>query len=107
IVHKNLTIEEQATEVRKVKKYESGMVKDPITVSSTTTIREVLELTRTYNISGMPVVDGDELVGIVTSRDVRFEKNLGATVASVMTPKEKLVTVPEGTRAEQAQQLST
>lgn len=105
IVHKNLTIEEQATEVRKVKKFESGMVKDPITVSSTTTIREVLELTRTYNISGMPVVDGDELVGIVTSRDVRFEKNLGATVASVMTPKEKLVTVPEGTSAEQVQQL--
>ena len=102
---KNLTIEEQATEVRKVKKFESGMVKDPITVSSTTTIREVLELTRTYNISGMPVVDGDELVGIVTSRDVRFEKNLGATVASVMTPKEKLVTVPEGTSAEQVQQL--
>lgn len=105
IVHKNLTVEEQAAQVRKVKKYESGVVKDPITVPSTTTIRELIELTDQHNISGMPVVDGDELVGIVTSRDVRFEKNLDATVATVMTPKDKLVTVPEGTSAQVVQDL--
>ncbi|MBE0483468.1 MAG: IMP dehydrogenase [Bacterioplanes sp.] len=105
IVHKNLTVEEQAAQVRKVKKYESGVVKDPITVPSSTTIRELIELTDQHNISGMPVVDGDELVGIVTSRDVRFEKNLDATVATVMTPKDKLVTVPEGTSAQIVQDL--
>ena len=105
IIHKNLTIEQQAAEVRKVKKFESGVVKDPITVPSTTTIRELHDLTRQHNISGMPVVDGDELVGIVTSRDVRFEKNLDATVATVMTPKDKLVTVPEGTGAQEVQDL--
>jgi len=99
IIHKNLTIEQQAAEVRAVKKYESGIVKDPITVSSTTTIRELIEITRRNNISGVPVVDGDELVGIVTGRDVRFELNLDATVASVMTPKDKLITVKEGTGA--------
>ncbi|MEC9256838.1 MAG: IMP dehydrogenase, partial [Pseudomonadota bacterium] len=105
IVHKNLTIEEQAAEVRKVKKYESGVVKDPITVPSTSTIREIIELTQQHNISGMPVVDGDELVGIVTSRDVRFEKNLDAQVASVMTPKDQLVTAKEGTSPEDVQDL--
>lgn len=105
IVHKNLTIDEQAAEVRKVKKYESGVVNDPFTITSTTTIRELLALTEQHNISGMPVVDGGELVGIVTSRDVRFEKNLDATVASVMTSKEKLVTVVEGTSAEEVQKL--
>lgn len=97
IIHKNMTIEEQAAEVRKVKKFESGVVKDPITVTSDTTIGDLIELTRQYHFSGMPVVDSDELVGIVTSRDVRFEKNLNATVATVMTPKDKLVTVPVGT----------
>ncbi len=97
IIHKNLTIDEQAAEVHKVKKYESGVVKDPITVSSVATIKEVLALSEHYSISGMPVVDSGELVGIVTSRDVRFEKNLEATVASVMTPREKLITVREGT----------
>ncbi|MDO6805299.1 IMP dehydrogenase, partial [Wenyingzhuangia sp. 1_MG-2023] len=85
IIHKNLTPEEQAAEVRKVKKYESGVVKDPITVTSSTTISGVLALADQLNISGMPVVDNGELVGIVTRRDVRFEKNLEATVASVMT----------------------
>ncbi len=97
IIHKNMTIEEQAAEVRKVKKFESGVVKDPITVTSDTTIRDLNEMTRQYHFSGMPVVDNGELVGIVTSRDVRFEKNLDATVATVMTPKENLVTVPVGT----------
>lgn len=97
IIHKNMTIEEQAAEVRKVKKFESGVVKDPITVTSDTTIRDLNEMTRQYHFSGMPVVDNGELVGIVTSRDVRFEKNLDATVATVMTTKENLVTVPVGT----------
>ncbi|MFL0807312.1 MAG: IMP dehydrogenase [Oceanobacter sp.] len=105
IIHKNLTTEEQAAEVRTVKKFESGVVKDPITVTSTTTIREVLAISEQRNISGMPVVDAEELVGIVTSRDVRFEKNLDATVASVMTPKDKLVTVQEGTEPSVVQGL--
>jgi len=105
IIHKNMTEEQQAAEVRKVKKYESGVVKDPITVPSKTTIAELLEVTNTNKISGVPVVDGDELVGIVTSRDVRFEKHLERPVSEVMTPKEKLVTVPEGTDTDTVQDL--
>lgn len=97
ILHKNMTIEEQANEVRKVKKFESGVVRDPITISSTATIGEVVELTRANNISGVPVVDGENLVGIVTSRDLRFETHFENPVSSVMTPKEKLVTVKENT----------
>ena len=96
IVHKNMTIEQQAAEVRKVKKFESGVIKDPITIHPTATIREVLELTRTQGISGVPVVDGDELVGIVTNRDMRFETRYDSPVSAIMTPKEKLVTVKEG-----------
>ena len=96
IIHKNLDIAEQAAEVRAVKKFESGVIKDPITVSPDATIREVVELTRANNISGVPVVDGDDLVGIVTSRDRRFELNLDNPVSSVMTPRERLVTVQEG-----------
>ena len=97
IVHKNLTSGEQAAEVQRVKKFESGVIKDPITVTSSTSIRDVIELTRANNISGVPVVDGDDLVGIVTSRDRRFETNLDQPGdSSVMTPKEKLVTVTEG-----------
>ena len=105
IIHKNMTVEEQAAEVSKVKRYESGVVKDPIVTDSSTTIRELLALTDKHNISGVPVVDGDELVGIVTSRDVRFEKNLDATVATVMTPKSKLVTVKEGESRDVVQDL--
>lgn len=105
IIHKNMTIEEQAAEVLKVKRYESGVVKDPVVTPSTTTIRELLELINKHNFSGVPVVDGDELVGIVTSRDVRFEKNLDATVASVMTPKEKLVIVKESESRDVVQNL--
>ncbi|WKJ90675.1 IMP dehydrogenase [Methylomonas montana] len=95
IIHKNMTIEQQAAEVRRVKKYESGVIKDPITVSPSATVREVMELTRAKNISGVPVVDGEELVGIVTSRDLRFETRLDESIRSIMTPKEKLVTVHE------------
>ncbi len=97
ILHKNMTIEEQAREVRKVKKFESGVVRDPITVSPSTTIGEVVELTRKNKISGVPVVEGDDLVGIVTSRDLRFETHFDDPVSTVMTPKEKLVTVKENT----------
>lgn len=105
IIHKNMTIEQQAAEVRKVKKFESGVVKDPITVTSQTTIGAVLDIASQNHFSGMPVVDNGELVGIVTSRDVRFEKDLSATVATVMTPKEKLITVPEGTSPAAVQDL--
>lgn len=101
IIHKNMTAAEQATNVRKVKKFESGVVKDPITVSPATTISELLELTRAHNISGMPVVDGDQLVGIVTSRDVLFETELDKPIAKIMTPKERLVTVKEGAAREE------
>jgi len=101
IIHKNLTPEQQAAEVQQVKKFESGVIKDPITVAPTATIREVIELTRANNISGVPVVDGEDLVGIVTSRDRRFESNLGKPVSSVMTPRDKLVTVREGASKEE------
>ena len=97
IIHKNMTVEEQAKEVIRVKKFESGVVTDPITVSPNISIREVMELTRQKKISGVPVVNGDDLVGIITSRDLRFETHLDAAVSSVMTPKERLVTVVEGT----------
>lgn len=96
ILHKNMSIESQAREVRKVKKFESGVVKNPITVSPNTTIRELIEITDKNNISGMPVVDGTDLLGIVTSRDIRFENNLDQPVSRVMTPKSRLITVKEG-----------
>ena len=95
IIHKSMSIEAQAGEVGRVKKFESGVIKDPITVSPDTTIRQVLELTRARGISGVPVVVGKKVVGIVTHRDLRFEEKLDAPVASVMTPKERLVTVRE------------
>jgi IMP dehydrogenase len=96
IIHKNMSAEQQAAEVRNVKKFEAGVIRDPITVSPDTTIRELLLLTRTHDISGVPVVDGTDLVGIVTNRDVRFETQLDQSVLSVMTPRERLVTVEEG-----------
>lgn len=105
IVHKNLSIESQAEEVLKVKKYESGVIKDPITVPPKTTIREVLQLTRQHSISGVPVVDGEELVGIVTNRDLRFETRYDEPVSAVMTPKERLVTVKEGASREEVMSL--
>lgn len=97
ILHKNMSIERQAEEVRKLKKFESGIVKDPLTVNPSTTIEQLMALTHQHNISGMPVVEGDQLVGIITSRDIRFETNLQRPVSELMTPKERLITVPEGT----------
>ena len=108
IIHKSMSIEEQAREVRSVKKYESGVVTDPICITPDTTVRKLLELTREYNISGMPVVKGDDerqLVGIVTSRDVRFENDLNATVDKIMTPRERLVTVREGASLDEVKVL--
>jgi len=95
IIHKNMPIEQQAAEVRQVKKFESGIVRNPITVSPDMTIREVIDLTHAMGISGVPVVRGRETVGIVTGRDLRFETRFDAPVSEVMTPKERLVTVGE------------
>ena len=95
IIHKSMTIEAQAREVERVKKFESGVIRDPITVSPNMSIREVLDLTRARGISGVPVVVGRKAVGIVTHRDLRFEDKLEAPVSSVMTPQERLVTVRE------------
>ena len=101
IIHKSMTIEAQAREVGRVKKFESGVIRDPITVSPNMTIREVLDLTRSRGISGVPVVVGRKAVGIVTHRDLRFEDKLDAPVSSVMTPQERLVTVREDASKEQ------
>ena len=101
IIHKNLTAEEQAEHVNMVKKYESGVIKDPVQVTPDKTIREVMALREHYQISGVPVVEGEDLVGLVTSRDLRFEPNLDQPVSAVMTPKEKLVTVREGAPKEE------
>ncbi|MDD5267831.1 MAG: IMP dehydrogenase, partial [Methylococcales bacterium] len=102
IIHKNMTVDQQAREVRHVKKYESGVIKDPITVSPDVSIRDVIKLTHARNISGVPVVNGDELVGIVTSRDLRFETRFDEPVSKVMTPKERLVTVNENADRKEA-----
>jgi len=96
IVHKNLSIEEQAAEVAAVKKYESGVIKDPITISPDTLVRDVIRLTQERKISGLPVIGKQGLVGIVTKRDLRFETHLDEPVSSIMTPRENLVTVREG-----------
>jgi IMP dehydrogenase len=95
VIHKNMTLQQQAEQVHIVKIYEAGVIKDPITVGPHTTIREVLDLTHLHNISGVPVVDGNELVGIVTSRDMRFEKRLDDPVSNIMTAKQNLITVQE------------
>jgi len=105
VIHKNMTLQKQAEQVLIVKKYEAGVIKDPITVNPGTTIREVLDLTHRHNISGVPVVDGDELVGIVTSRDMRFEKRLDDPVRNIMTGKEDLVTVREDASQDEVMEL--
>ena len=101
IIHKNMTLEQQARQVLAVKKYESGIIRDPITVRPDTSIGEVLKLTHAHNISGVPVVDGDQLIGIVTGRDLRFETRFHDPVSSIMTPRERLVTVREGASREE------
>ena len=105
IMHKNMNPDQQAAEVRRVKKFESGVVKDPITVSPQNTVRELVEITVANNISGLPVVDGNELVGIVTGRDIRFESSMDTPVHQIMTPKEKLVTVQEGASLDEVKEL--
>ena len=105
IVHKNLNPKAQAAEVAKVKRFESGVLKDPITIPPTMTVREVLALTRNYRISGLPVVENGKVVGIVTNRDTRFETNLDQAVRGIMTPRERLVTVTEGSSPEEAKAL--
>ena len=105
IIHKNLSVDQQAAEVAKVKKFEAGVIRDPITVGPETTIRDVLALTQARNISGVPVVDGGQLVGIVTHRDMRFETELDDPVRHIMTKKDRLITVKEGAASEEVQLL--
>ncbi len=105
IIHKNMPTESQAAHVTKVKRFESGVVKDPITIPPSMTVREVLNLTRHHKISGLPVVEGLRVVGIVTNRDLRFEINLDQPIRAIMTPKDRLVTVKEGTSREEAMAL--
>ena len=105
VIHKNLPVSHQANEVRLVKKFESGVIKDPICVDPSTSIGEVLELTHEKNISGVPVVSGESLVGIVTSRDLRFETRKDEPVAKIMTPQERLITVKEGASKNEIKQL--
>ena len=105
IIHKNMNAEAQAAHVARVKRFESGVVNDPITIPPSMTVRQVLALTRQYKFSGLPVVEGTKVVGIVTNRDLRFETNLDQPVSNIMTPKERLITVREGTSREAAMQL--
>ncbi|MEK7711494.1 MAG: IMP dehydrogenase, partial [Pseudomonadota bacterium] len=105
IIHKNLTPDRQAEEVRRVKKFESGVISEPFTVTPDTTIREVLKLTREKRISGVPVTKDGQLVGIVTGRDMRFETRFDEPVSRIMTPKERLVTVKEGATREEILKL--
>ncbi|MGB1464848.1 MAG: IMP dehydrogenase [Alcanivorax nanhaiticus] len=105
ILHKSMDVEEQARNVRMVKKYESGVVKDPITIGPDATVAELLNLTEANNISGVPVVEGDQVVGIVTSRDTRFVTNYDQCVQDIMTGKDRLVTVKEGAGADEVQLL--
>ena len=105
IIHKNNSIEEQVSQVKTVKKYESGVVRNPITIESDKSIGELIQLTTELNISGMPVVDDNKLKGIVTSRDFRYADNLGALVSSIMTPFDELITVVEGTPQDSVKKL--
>src|SRR5574343_276558 len=105
IVHKNLTAQEQAAQVAKVKRYESGVLRDPVVITPSTTVRQVMALSEELGVSGFPVVDGGKVVGIVTGRDLRFETRYDQAVSAIMTPRERLITVPEGTTPEQAKAL--
>jgi len=105
IVHKNLTPKQQAAEVARVKRYESGLLRDPITVAPTATVREVMALSRQHGVSGFPVVEGRTVVGIVTNRDLRFETRLDIPVREIMTPRERLIYVTEGTSLDDGKAL--
>ena len=105
IVHKNLTAQEQAAQVAKVKRYESGVVRDPVVITPGHTVRQVMEMSEDLGVSGFPVVDAGKVVGIVTGRDLRFETRFDQAVAEIMTPRARLITVPEGTTPEQAKAL--
>jgi len=105
IIHKNMTPEMQAAHVARVKRFESGVVNDPITIQPNMTVRDVLALTKQHKISGLPVVDGNKVIGIVTNRDLRFETNLDQAVRNIMTPQERLVTLHEGAGREQVMSL--
>src|SRR5216110_1569604 len=100
IVHKNLTPKQQAAEVARVKRYESGVLRDPITVGPDTPVRAVMELSRQHGVSGFPVLSGKTVVGIVTNRDLRFESRLDVPVSEIMTPRDRLITVGEGATIE-------
>ena len=105
IIHKNLTPAEQAREVAKVKRYESGVLRDPITISPDMTVRDVIHLSKEHGFSGFPVLQGKKVVGIITNRDLRFEEDLDAKVSEKMTPKDRLVTIKEGSAPEEAKRL--
>ena len=105
VIHKNLTVRQQAAEVAKVKRYESGVLRDPMTVSPEVTVGQLLELTRQYKVSGFPVVDQGRVVGVVTNRDYRFETNLELPVSAIMTPRDRLICVNESASPEEAKQL--
>ncbi|BFM15879.1 IMP dehydrogenase [Maricurvus nonylphenolicus] len=105
IIHKSMTIEQQAQEVRAVKKFEAGVVRDPVTIEAEASIRELVALSNQHGFSGFPVMQDGDLVGIVTGRDVRFQSDLDATVSSIMTPKDRLVTAQEGAAPEAVREL--
>jgi len=105
IVHKNLTPQQQAAEVARVKRYESGVLRDPITISPSVPVRDVIALSRQHGISGFPVLDNGKVVGIVTGRDLRFETRMDVPVSEIMTPRERLITVPEGATIEDGKTL--
>ncbi len=105
IIHKNLTPQEQAAQVAKVKRYESGVLRDPVVITPQHTVRQVMALSEQLGVSGFPVLDGGKVVGIVTGRDLRFETRYDVAVSEIMTPRDKLITVPEGTTPEQAKAL--
>src|ERR1700743_197860 len=105
IIHKNFDVEGQAFEVEKVKKYESGMIMEPITLGPENLVSDVLDLMRKYSISGVPITVQGKLVGILTNRDLRFETNVDQPISNVMTPKEKLITAPVGTNLAQAKTI--
>jgi IMP dehydrogenase len=105
IIHKNMSPELQAEHVSKVKRFESGVVHDPITIDPNMTVDEVIQLTRKYKISGLPVIENSKIVGIITNRDLRFEQNLKQPIKNIMTPRERLITVKEGAKKEEIMRL--